>query len=109
MKRCWLFILLNTICFSGYAQNWGVQTAINSSYSGISQSFRAAYTWNKVVVGVGPKLSLSKHRFPWKPNPGISANIDYNLTNENGGKVFFLYEMMSTKNAVVHEAYVGYV
>jgi hypothetical protein len=93
-----------------YAQQNGVSTSINLSYSGLSQSVRYSRHGEKLSFYLGPKFSYSKNRDATSQPPGISFQADFHPDCK--GKYFLLYEYLPQKvrggNSNIHEVYVGY-
>ena len=109
--RCTVLMLIFVACSSLIrAQEYGVSTVVNLSYSGLSQSIRYIRSGEKLTLQLGPKLSYSASRSAFSTYPGVSLQADYHPGCM--GKYFLMYEYLplavTNGNSHIHEVYAGY-
>ncbi|MBO6516741.1 MAG: hypothetical protein JJ975_09335 [Bacteroidia bacterium] len=109
MVRKLITLVLCLVAITAKAQQFGVNTNLLLSYSGLSQALRASYQHGPIQLYLGTKYNLSKSVYPWSGKLGLSTAATYVLSEDKvAGKVFAAYELLPLPGSRVNEFYIGY-
>jgi len=110
MRISLFFIVLVMCTVKVNAQDWTLNSAIGTSYSGINHNITAQRNFNHWHVSVGPSFNYGKNKLPWSATPGINVQTGYNLIDSGAiqTKAFVSYLLLPIQEATIQEVNLGY-